>query len=511
MTGAEPIESVVIVGGGTAGWMAAAALSMLSVNGGPRITLIESDTIGTVGVGEATIPPIAQFNGLLGLDEAAFLKRTQGTFKLGIEFCDWTRPGHSYMHPFGGYGRDAEAVRFYQLWLRARSIEKVPPLGEFCLSQTAAYRERFAHPSPDPRDVLSSLAYAYHFDAGLYARFLRDYAQERGVQRTEGRIVGVEQDSETGFVRQVRLEDGSEIGGELFIDCSGFRALLIEETLGAGYEDWSGWLPCDRAVAVPSERTEPLIPYTRATAREAGWQWRIPLQHRTGNGYVYCSGHVSDDEAEARLLGALDGEPVGPVRRLRFTTGRRRTMWSKNVVAIGLSAGFLEPLESTSIHLIQSAIHKLLALFPDRRFAPIERDEFNRLVALQFEQVRDFLILHYVQTERRDTPFWRSISDIEVPETLRRRIDLFQSKGRIFRHQDELFDEDNWLAVLWGQGARPEGYDPMANRLSPQELFKVLAQVHRAIDQTSARLPRHGDYIDERYRAGGPGLGEEQS
>ncbi|MCQ8186103.1 tryptophan halogenase family protein [Parvularcula maris] len=498
---AEPIKNVVIVGGGTAGWMTAAALATVSQRTGLRIELIESDAIGTVGVGEATIPPIAQFNTLLGLDEAAFLSATEGTFKLGIEFRDWVRLGHSYMHPFGSYGRDMEALRFYQLWLRAQSIEPTPPLGTFCLSEVAARRNRFALPSRDPGDVLSSLAYAYHFDAGLYARFLRRHAEERGVVRTEARITGVSQDGETGFVESVVLDDGREIIGDLFIDCSGFRGLLIEEAMQAGYESWAHWLPCDRAVAAPCARTEPLLPYTQATARDAGWQWRIPLQHRTGNGYVYSSAHLGREDAEGALLSSLPGEPTGELRHLRFETGRRRRMWEGNVVAIGLSAGFLEPLESTSIHLIQTAIHKLIALFPDQRFAPIERDEFNRLMALQFEQVRDFLILHYIQTERRDTAFWRDVTAAEPPESLKRRIELFSSKGRIFRHQDELFDEDNWLAVLWGQGVRPSGYDPMTDGLPPQDLFRMLAGMHRSIERTADAMPQHAAFVS-RYCPG---------
>ncbi|WP_031553927.1 tryptophan halogenase family protein [Parvularcula oceani] len=499
---AAPIGDVVIVGGGTAGWMTAAALSRLQKGGRTRIRLIESDDIGTVGVGEATIPPISQFNGLLGIDENDFLSKTQGTFKLGIEFEGWTRPGHSYMHPFGSYGHDAEGIRFYQLWLRGRAEGRIPDLGEFCLSEAAAYLHRFLPPSRDPRDVLSSLAYAYHFDAGLYAAYLRRHAEAAGVRRTEGKVVDVALRGEDGFVRSVTLASGEVVEGDLFVDCSGFRGLLIEGAMEAGFEDWRHWLPCDRAVAVPSARTEPLLPYTRSTAREAGWQWRIPLQHRTGNGLVYCSDHLSAEDAEQTLLANLEGQPLGEPRHLRFTTGRRKEAWVGNVVAIGLSAGFLEPLESTSIHLIQSGIHKLLALFPDSRFAEIERTEYNRLMALQFEQVRDFLILHYHRTER-DGAFWRYLREMEVPESLRRRIELFASKGRIFRHEDELFGEDNWLAVLWGQGVRPEGYDPLADTLSKEAVGKLLAGTHRAIQSTAPQLPAHAAYI-ERHCAARP-------
>ena len=490
----DPIRAIVIVGGGTAGWMAAAALARLC-SAGTSITLIESEEIGTIGVGEATIPPIRTFNQMVGIDENEFVRRTEATFKLGIEFVDWTRAGHRYMHPFGRYGADMEGVGFHQFWLKSRSAGEPHEFEDFNLCAVAARHGRFQRPSPDARSVLSTLNYAFHFDASLYAAFLRDHATARGVVRREGRIVDVALRGEDGFVEQLHLESGERIGGDLFIDCSGFRGLLIGQALGVGYEDWSRWLPCDRAVAVPAAATEAPLPYTRATALAAGWQWRIPLRHRVGTGYVYSSAHISDDEAAATALAKLDGKPLNEPRFLRFTAGRRDRVWERNVVALGLASGFLEPLESTSIHFVQAGISKLLALFPDRRFSPVLADEYNRLTALQLEQVRDFIILHYKATERRDSNFWRAAADMAVPDSLAGKIALFQENGRVFRHEDELFSEASWLAVLLGQGVVPRRWDPLADALPDQEVRETLARMAPFIRQAAQSMPPHRDYL----------------
>ena len=496
MNSPHTLSHIVIAGGGTAGWMTAAALSRLISNGQTRITLVESEEIGTVGVGEATIPPINMFNRLLGIDENDFIRSTQATFKLGIEFEGWRREGHRYIHPFGEYGLDINAVRFYQFWLKLRSMgEDVGGIDDYCLSAVAAYNGRFAPPDPDPRTVQSAMAYAFHFDAGLYAAYLRRYSEARGVRRVEGKIGQVKRRGEDGFVTSLQLADGQNLEGDLFIDCTGFRALLIGETLGVGYEDWSHWLPVDRAQAVPSANVGAPVPYTRSIARPAGWQWCIPLQHRTGNGHVYCSEFMDDETAARILLANLEGAPLADPRTLKFKTGRRVEAWNRNVVAIGLSGGFLEPLESTSIHLIQAGISKLIALMPDKRFSPAERSTYNRLTAMQFEQVRDFIILHYNANERQE-PFWQQRRRMPIPESLQERIELFRSKGRIFRFEDELFGEANWLSVLLGQGIEPAAWDPMVDALDISEASRRVAGMRRAIRETALRLPTHQEYIN---------------
>ncbi|MGU3315393.1 tryptophan halogenase family protein [Sphingomonas sp. M6A6_1c] len=488
---ATPIGRVVIVGGGTAGWMAAAAASRFLNDGQRTITLVESDAIGTVGVGEATIPPIRGFNARLGIDEAEFLRATGGTPKLGIEFVNWGASGDRYMHPFGTPGHDIEGLNFHQLWLKLRGEPEIGDFEGYAMAAVAARAGRFAPPSPDPRSPLSGVDYAYHFDAGLYAAFLRRRAEEQGTIRVEGRITGVEQDAR-GHVTAVRLEGDRRIAGDLFLDCSGFRSLLLGETMGVGFEDWSHWLPCDRAIAVPTERTQPLLPYTRATAHDSGWQWRIPLQHRTGNGHVYASAFTDDDTAERVLLANLDAAPTAAPRRLSFTAGRRRQSWAGNVVALGLAGGFLEPLESTSIHLIQEGISKLFALFPDARFSPVERDEYNRLMGNHYTAVRDFIILHYAATRRDDTPFWRHVRTMDLPETLARKIALFREKGRIFRYDDELFTVPSWVAVLLGQGIMPTGYDPIVDALDADRVAGALRQMRRQNAALAQQLPLAG-------------------
>jgi len=496
-TPSTSLKHIVIAGGGTAGWMTAAAISRLTQNGYTRITLIESETIGTVGVGEATIPPIVGFNQLIGIPEADFIEQTQATFKLGIEFRNWHSIGDAYMHPFGSYGRDVEAIKFYQLWLKLRTLRQAPDIQEFCLSAVAAYSGKFSAPSPNPNSVLSSLAYAYHFDAALYAKMHRELAESQGVQRLEGKIIETSLHPETGHIETLKLEDGQKIEGDFFIDCTGFRALLIGQALGVEFEDWSHWLPCDRAVTIGGERDTDPDPYTRATALSAGWQWRIPLQHRTGNGHVYSSQYITDDEAHKALMDNLEGRAQGTARKIHFKTGRRKKYFHKNCVAIGLSAGFMEPLESTSIHLIQAGISKLIALMPDTSFNTIEAETYNKLTHMQYEQIRDFLILHYKATDRTDSDFWSYVKNMDIPDSLQTKLDLFKSKGRIFRHQDELFGEDNWAALLIGQKVFPKSWDPMVDTLNTDHLEQHLKGMQQLIRKTADQMPTHQNYIDQ--------------
>lgn len=494
---ADRLRRIVIVGGGTAGWMAAAAIAKL-VGRMPdlSIELIESEEIGTVGVGEATIPQIVLFNAMLGIDEATFVRETNATYKLGIEFVDWTRIGHRYVHPFGFYGLDMLGVEFHHFWLKARSLGDVTPLDAYSLAAVAGLRGRFTHPRTDqPNSPLAKLGYAFQFDAALYARFLRTLAEAAGVRRTEGRIVSVERDGATGHVARVQLQSGHAIAGDLFVDCTGFRGLLIEGAMGSGFTDWSDWLPCDRAVAVPCALGGDRVPLTRSTARSAGWQWRIPLQHRIGNGYVYASKHLSDDEATATLLANLDGAPLAEPRQLRFRAGHRARAWIGNVIALGLAGGFLEPLESTSIHLVQSGIARLMAFFPTRGFDQAEIDRFNRDTAQEYVDIRDFLVLHYKATERDDSAFWRYCRTLATPDGLRDKLAMFRSNGRIVREHQELFTETSWLSVLHSQGIEPRGYHPVADLLSDAETLQRLKHIAQVIDQTADAMPLQDDYL----------------
>jgi len=497
------IGRVVIVGGGTAGWMCAAFLSKILPKGQARLTLIESDEIGTVGVGEATVPSLMTFNRMLGLDENDFVRSTQATFKLGIEFVDWKALGQRYLHPFGNHGRDTPEFKFLQLWLRLRQsgIEAADDIGAYNVNTLAATLGRFARPSGEAAWPFSALRYAFHFDAALYARYLRRYAEGRGAVRQEGRIVEVLQRADDGFIEGVVLQDGRRLEGDLFIDCSGFRGLLIEETLKAGYEDWSRYLPCDRAVAVPCALTGAPDPFTRATADKAGWRWRIPLQHRMGNGYVYCSDHISDEAARAQLLAKLEGGGLAEPRFLRFKAGHRKRLWVKNCIAVGLAGGFIEPLESTSIHLIQTGLLRLATLFPDKGFAQADIDEFNRSSVREYAHVRDFIILHYKATSRDDSDFWLRQRDMDIPDSLAHRIALFQSKGRIFRQHEELFSDDSWLAVFLGQGIIPSGYDPLVDVLALEDIRRNLAGLRAAMVKTAEALPTHQAFIDRACKA----------
>ncbi|NIJ67550.1 tryptophan halogenase [Sphingomonas leidyi] len=471
---------ILVVGGGTAGWMTAAALAHKLAGTPARIVLVESAEIGTVGVGEATIPHIRHFNATLGIDEADFLAATRGTYKLGIEFVDWGRKGDSYIHPFAEFGAPIGGVPFHQQWCAARG--EAGPFEAYSLPIQAARRGRFRRPDGDPYN------YAYQFDAGLYAKFLRGYSEARGVVRREGKVIDVARDGESGFVRSVTLEGGEVLEADLFVDCSGFRGLLIEQALHAGYEEWTHWLPCDRAIALPCANVGPIAPLTRATAQDAGWTWRIPLQHRTGNGHVYASGFTSDEEALRTLLGAIAAPPMADPNRLRFVAGKRRRQWVGNVVAIGLSSGFLEPLESTSIHLIQLAIGRLLDLFPTRDWDPLDAAEFNRLMALEYERVRDFLILHYHCTERDDSEFWRHCRTMRLPDSLAYKLALFRERGVVVQYREGTFLEPSWLAVYLGQPVTPRRCDPRAGGAGAAA---AMAAMRAGIAATAEAMPAH--------------------
>ncbi|MEO8453881.1 MAG: tryptophan halogenase family protein [Sphingomicrobium sp.] len=488
------VRDFVIVGGGTAGWMAAAALAKVAGTQNRRVTLIESEEIGTVGVGESTIPPIIIFNKHLGIDEDEFVRETNATFKLGIEFVDWRRLGHQYFHNFGLLGANLNTgVEFIQYWLRSMQAGGDPDQLRFSAEAEAARVGKFGRAAAS-RD-LPAVNYAFQFDASTYAAYLRRYAERRGVVRREGKIVGVRQHPETGDIEAVEMADGSVVPGDFFIDCSGFRGLLIEGVYEAGFDDWSQWLPNNRAAAVPAERMAEPTPFTRAHAREAGWQWRIPLQHRTGNGYVYCDAHISDDEAARLLVERLETKPLADPRTLRFTAGRRRKSWVKNCLALGLSSGFLEPLESTSIHLVQVALLKFLDYFPDQSPDPLLIDRFNEEMRFQYETIRDFIIAHYKVTERDDTPYWQYCKNMSIPDSLAEKLELFERRGEVRPRQGDLFGEVSWLAILYGQGLVPKSHHPLADTMSEDDLDLTLARIRSAIKQRVEGLPMHEQFI----------------
>jgi tryptophan 7-halogenase len=495
------IRKVVILGGGTAGWMTAAALVKVNSPQQFDVTLIESDDIGTIGVGEATIPTIHWFNRLVDLSEADLLRETKATFKLGIELTRWNGDGHRYFHPFGLFGAPNDGPMFYHRWIRSRLEGTSGSHYDYSLTTQAARAGKFAPPSPDANSILSTLGHAYHFDAGLYAALLRRRCEPRGVRRIEGKVTQVAQDPHSGFVTALTTHRGELIEGDLFIDCSGMRALLIEGTLKSGFDDWSHWLPCDRALAVPSEVAPDPSPYTRAIAHASGWQWRIPLQHRTGNGIVYSSQFMDDATAAATLMANLDGAPLTAPRQIRFVAGRRRLAWNKNVVAIGLSAGFLEPLESTSIHLIQSGIAKLLSLFPTRDCHPQTAAQFNRVFAADVESIRDFLILHYHRTAGRSEPLWQYCQHMAVPDGLSYKLNHFTHTGRIVLETEDLFKEASWFAVMMGQGLAPTDYNPLLDSISREENLAHLRRTRGQIAAALAAMPRHRDYIQQRLKA----------
>ncbi|GAA5049161.1 tryptophan 7-halogenase [Erythrobacter westpacificensis] len=496
------IEKIVIVGGGTAGWMAAAPLSRLMQggrNGGHKlsVTLVESEVIGTVGVGEATIPPFREFNQALEISDREMLSNVQGTFKLGIQFENWGARGDKYIHPFGNYGYTIGGMSFHQVWHHMKSLGDNRPIQAFNVETMAAYFGRFMRSADVKRDDLPPVNYAYHLDAGQYAKFLRRYAEARGVVRQEGKVCDVERDAESGDVTSIQLEDGTRIEGDLFIDCTGFRGLLIEQVLETGYEEWTHWLPCNRAVALPCNRDDgsPPPPFTRAIAHGAGWQWQVPLQHRNGNGHVYCDAFMSADEATDILVNNIAGKPTADPNHLRFVTGRRKKFWNHNVVALGLSAGFMEPLESTSIHLINTGINKLIAMLNLDGVSEATRNTFNRLTGKEYARIRDFLILHYNATSRDDTEFWNYCRTMSVPDSLTEKVELFQTTGQIFREEDELFTETSWAAVMMGQGIPMQGNIAMADTLDRGETKNELDEIEKSIRFFVKNMPPHAEYI----------------
>ena len=486
---------VVIVGGGSSGWMAAAAFATLLPRGAATVTLIESDEIGTVGVGEATLPHVRDFFERLGIDEPAFVAATHATMKLGIEFVGWGAAGDSYIHPFGGYGAPIAGAEFQHGWARARTLGLAKPLEAYGFAVQVARAGKFGRPVGDRRDVRSTFNYAYQFDAALYARALRAHAEPRGVIRREGRVVAVARDGESGEITTLTLASGETIAGDLFIDCSGFRALLIGDTLESPWEDWTHLLPCDRALAVPCANVGPLAPYTRASARAAGWQWTIPLQHRTGNGYVYASALISDDEAARELLANLPGPALGDPRPLRFRAGRRTASWTGNCVAVGLASGFLEPLESTSIYLAQIAVTTLLELWPGSPVDPRLRRAFNRRIDREYDRVRDFLVLHYHATTRDDAELWRYVRTMTVPDSLAETIALFRETAHIPRYQDGLFAPESWLAVMEGQRIVPRGHARAVDAVDGDTLAKALRAVEADIAMGLMTMPSHDQYL----------------
>ncbi len=483
-----PIKKVVVAGGGTAGWIAATGLarqlgSMLD------ITLVESDDIGTVGVGEATIPTARTFHQIIGIDETAFVRATQATFKLGIAFENWARLGDRYIHSFGTIGTSTWMADFQHFWLQAREQGLAGDIGDYCLELQAAKANSF---TTDPKVGLS---YAYHLDATLYAGFLRRIGENDGVRRVEGKIARVDRDPESGDLTALVLESGERIEGDLFIDCTGFRGMLIEQTLKVGYDDWSHWLPTNSAIAVQTRSVSDAVPYTRAIAHDAGWQWRIPLRHRVGNGLVYCNNYLSDDKARDRLLLNIEGEMLTEPRVIRYITGRRKRAWSHNCVALGLASGFVEPLESTSIHLIMIGITRLMQMFPFAKITPAIVNRYNEMADRELEKIRDFIILHYKMTERTDSPFWLRCRDMGIPDSLAERIALFREGALAYQAADDLFRVDSWVQVLLGQRLTPRAYHPAGGLLKPGQLHQVLQDTAARINKTVTSLPRHQQFL----------------
>ena len=488
-------QRVVVVGGGTSGWMTAAALARLLPTC-CTVELVESEAIGIIGVGEATLPHIRAFNERLGIVEAEFMAATRATFKLGIEFRDWARIGDSYIHPFGTFGRGSGAVQFHHYYTRLmRAGVRLPPIEAFSMACTLARANRFGPPSRDAQQIASTFGYAYQFDAVAFAPYLRRFAERLGARRTEGRIVAAERDAGSGDVTAVVLEDGRRVEGDLFIDCSGFAALLIGKELDEQFEDWSRWLPADRAVAMPCRTETAVTPFTSAVAMPSGWRWRIPLQHRTGNGYVFASGFVSETAAADALTAAVEGAPLVAPRTLRFKAGRRARSWVGNVVAIGLASGFLEPLESTSLYLVQQAITALIELFPERRIASVDRDEFNRVINMEYDRVRDFLILHYHATQRDDSPFWNYVRTMPIPDSLAEKMELFRRRGGVVKYREGAFLDASWVSVYLGQRILPVGTDPRAEGPALDSLVAGLDRMRGEIAEAVGAMPDHAAFL----------------
>ena len=498
----EPIRSIAIVGGGTAGWMVAASLQQHFSNTPIRITLIESSKIDTVGVGEATIPTIRRFYQQLGMKDDEVLRATNGTCKLGIQFNDWYSPGSSFIHPFGLFGQDVKGIGFHHYWLKLREQGNTTPIGSYSLGASLAQQDKFILPAPNPPSSLSVFDWALHFDASLFAAHMRDFATSRGCRHIDAMITNVTQRPDDGYIESLQLDTGDEISADLFIDCSGFRSLLLDQTLDVGYEDWSQWLFCDSAWVAQSANMNAPSPYTRVNAQEAGWQWRIPLRHRTGNGYVYSSRFTTDQAAGDRFAENVEGELLTEPRKLNFTPGRRAKSWHKNCIALGLSSGFLEPLESTSIALIETGIERIKTLFPDRGFSQACIDEFNETTALEYERVRDFIILHYKATKRDDTPFWQECASMEIPETLQRKVELFRRRGYFVRYRWEMFHPASWLAIYAGFNILPESYDPGVDSFDENYLWKSLTGMQASVEKVVNESPAHEEFLETVYGGG---------
>jgi tryptophan halogenase len=496
----KKLHRIAIVGGGTAGWMSAAALSKVLSPEDYTILLIESAEIPSIGVGEATIPPIESFNKLLGIEFSELLRATKGTLKLGIEFINWGNIGDSYLHPFGTYGPDFHNLPFHHYWQRAYSKGLCKPLETYSINARMASQKKFIEPQDITNSPLAKIGYAFHFDASLYAKYLRGYCEKRGVQRIEGNVVGSKLDQKNGYIQTLILQNQECIDADFFIDCSGFKGLLIEEALQTGYDDWSHYLPCNSAQAVPSERLAPLPSHTKSIAHGFGWQWRIPLQHRTGNGLVYSDSFCSDEMAEKTLRSNLETRQLADIRQLRFNSGKRHKAWNRNCLSVGLASGFLEPLESTSIHLIQSTLSKFIGLFPRFDNFESEQKRFNRLVHDEMVAIRDFIILHYKATERTDTEFWKYCKNMAIPDSLGEKIELYKSSSLLYRDNHELFAENSWLAVLDGQNVKPRGYNPLADSMPTTELIERLELIDNVIGKCVVSMPSHDDFLKHRLK-----------